>query len=160
MDDSLRALVSVLPGPLLVIVAIIAVNRVSPSYRAQKQRLGSAREVRRFRRAWAKCTVPDGMDRQLWLDELDHWPDPEAHERTMRRWQIGLVVLVLAVLAFAVMTTGGDVRAMVASVLPLIVFFSLFVMLLRFMPDQRTMLIRRTERLREQLADHPAGGGA
>ncbi|WP_311208693.1 MULTISPECIES: hypothetical protein [unclassified Aeromicrobium] len=155
MSPLVAAVVSALAGTALVFVLALLLRPLSSTYRGQKRRLGSAREVRRFRRAWGSGTVPADADRWLWTAELDHWPAVDQRARALRRLALCAGVIIATLLAIGVAAGDGDPRTVVATVLPVVVLVALFAAMLRFLPDPTPHIERRTQRLRSVLQHRP-----
>lgn len=155
MNPLLAAAVTSVAGVTLVYVLALLLRPLSPVYRGQRQRLGSAREVKRFRRSWWSGTVPPDADRWLWTAELDHWPDADHRSRALRRIAVCAGVLVAALLALGIAASGGDVRALLASVLPPIVLVCVFAVIIRLLPDPVRQVEQRTARFRAGLQERP-----
>ncbi len=144
-------------GGLLTIgvaaLLFLLVRRSMPDYRAQRDRLGSAREVGRFRKAWVKGVVPADIDRDAWRREVDVWPPPDFVERRRRRLAlIGVVFLVLVGVRTVLFSVDfADLRFAAATSAAVVVLTALFVLVPLLFFDGRASHARRTARLRAAL---------
>ncbi|WP_370187777.1 hypothetical protein [Aeromicrobium sp.] len=131
----------------------LLVRRSMPDYRAQRDRLGSSREVGRFRKAWVKGVVPADIDRDAWRREVDVWPPPDFVERRRRRLAlIGVVFLVLVGVRTVLFSVDfADLRFAAATSAAVVVLTALFVLVPLLFFDGRASHARRTARLRAAL---------
>lgn len=147
----MNSVVAAVAAYAVVAIAMLGSRSLSPGFRAQRRRLGGRRAQSRFRRAWATGRIPHGVDRDLWLAELHHWPGPPRFVRRKRTIYGFWGVLVLAVVALSFASGRGDPVYVVAAALPIVVLVLVFATILHFLPDPEDARARRTERLRARL---------